>query len=423
MAQTLTSFAAFLKTRYSQENIKNVTEHDRPLYAMIPKDGDCSGEEYDEPIIIANPQGMGATRTLAQTAMNQLTPGGNLIGKKWRLTFGDYKAGITVDDKVIKAARNDLGAFLRAKGAELDALLEGLADHYAALLYSDSGHSLGTFTIASGVCTLVNADDIVNFSLGMQIQASANDGTSTAHSLLGSGSIGYVMAIDENAGTFTVASTDATSPSAATPASWAGTMYAFRSGDFGGTASPNVFFHGLGAWLLSSAASSTLWYGVDRTQSSKLQGVRLTAAEILGIGVEQRLKRLVTRMVGRVGGVGPDKILLNPEKWQTVADSMESRGVRDLNGGKATSGYDSLVLKAGGKSVEVIADRFCPVNTAWALATKYWKMRSYGPLIDTIRGDDNEMLRSATQDTYEARFCSYPVFSTNAPCYSGRVAV
>ncbi len=141
------------------------------------------------------------------------------------------------------------------------------------------------------------------------------------------------------------------------------------------------------------------------------------------MGAEQRLKRLVTRMTGRHGGPGPDKIFVNPEKWQNIADAMESRGQRPLDGKMATFGYQYLKLNAGGKSVDVLADRFCPIGTAFALATKYWKFRSYGPLIDTLRGDDNELLRRPTADTYEVRYVSFPVFSTNAPCYSGRVAM
>lgn len=423
MTQSLTSFSAFLKTRYTPDHIQNVTEHERLLYARTAKDGNVSGEEFDEPIIISNPQGIGATRPIVQTAQTQLNTGSNLVGKKWRLTFGDYKAGIVVDEKTIRASKDDMGSFLRGKGAEIDGLLEALADHYATLEYGDSGHSLGSFTISSGVCTLVNPDDIVNVSIGMQIQASANDGTSTGHALLGSGSIGYVFAIDQNAGTFTVASTDAASPAAATPASWTGTMFAFRSGDFGGGATPNLFFNGLGSWLTSAAPSATLWYGIDRTVSTYLQGVRLTATDIAGAGIEQRLKRLVTRMIGRFGGPGPSAIYLNPEKWQNLADSMESRGTRPLDGKQGTFGYQYLSLTAGGKKVDVMSDRFCPFATAWALSEKHWKFRSYGPLIDMLRGDGNEMLRRATDDTYEVRVVSFPVFSTPAPSYSGRCAM
>lgn len=423
MTQSLTSFSAFLKTRYTPEHIQNVTEHERILYAKTPKDGNCSGEEYDEPIIVSNPQGIGATRAIVQTNQAQVQPGSNLIGKKWRLTFGDYKAGVVVDEKTIRASKDDMGSFLRGKGAELDGLLEALADHYAILQYGDSGHSLGSFTISSGVCTLVNPDDIVNFQIGMQIQASANDGTSTGHSLLGSGSIGYVGAVDINAGTFTVGSADANPVVAATPASWTGTMFAFRVGDFGGGATPNVFFSGLGAWLTAAAPSATSWYGLDRTSSPYLSGVRLSATDIAGAGIEQRLKRLVTRCVGRWGGPGPNEIYINPEKWQNLADSLESRGQRPLDGKMATFGYQYLQLTAGGKKVDVLADRYAPFSTAWALAMKYWKFRSYGPIIDILRGDGNEMLRSTSTDTYEVRVVSFPVFSTPAPSYSGRVAL
>lgn len=423
MTQSTTTFAAFLKTRYTTDHVTNVTEIDRPLYALMPKDPNCSGEEFDVPLIISNPQGLGATRVLAQTGAALAATGANLVGRKWRLTFGDYKASVVVDEKTIRASRDDMGAFLRGKGAELDAILESLADHYAALLYSDSGHSLGSFTISTGVCTLVNKDDIVNFHLGMQIQASDNDGTATGHALLGSGSIGYVFAINHADGTFTVATSDANAVAgtAGTPGSWTGTMFSFRAGDFGGGATPNNIFFGLGAWLTAAAASSTSFYGIDRSVSTFLQGVRLAAADISGQGIEQRLKRLATRATGRYGGPGFSHIFVNPEKWQTLADSLESRGTRPLDGKTATFNFQFLKLPIAGKMTEIHADRFCPAATAWGLSMKNWKIRSYGPVIDILKGDGNEMLRQATTDTYEVRVVSFPNVATDAPSYSGRV--
>lgn len=421
------SFRSFLKNRYSTGKVVNVTEYKRLLYALIAKDPNCSGEIFYEPIIYSNPQGIGATRSIAQSNQALAMPGPNLVGKKWALTFGDYKGGIEIGEREIRASRDDEGAFMRAKGAELDGILEALADHYSALLYSDSGHALGsgTFNTGTAVVTLTNPDDIVNYAIGMTVQASANDGTSTGHSLLGTGSIGYIFSVDENAGTFTVASADAASPSAGAPAGWTTTaMYFFRQGDFGGGASPNTFFHGIGAWLTSSAPSAGVtWYGVDRSVSSKLQGVRLTSGDLAGAGTEQRAKRLITRMTGRVGGPGPSHVVLNNEKWQSLADSMEARGTRALNKGTAAGGYKSIELAASGADVEVIADRFCPNQLGLALALKHWKFRSYGPLIDTLKGDGNELLRKTTSDTYEVRFVSFPVFSTDAPSYSGRFAV
>lgn len=416
---TTTTFTAFMKTRYTKETVENLTQTDRELLALIPKDPNLSGEVFVEPIIISNPQGMGATRALAQTGANLTGTGANVVGKKWQLTFGDYAASVYIGEKVIRASKDDMGAFLRNQATECDALIDGVADHTASLLYGDTGHSLGTFTISTGVCTLTNADDIVNFQLGMQVTASANDGTSTGHSLLGSGSIGYIIAVDYNAGTFTVSATD--NGAAGTPSGWTGTMYAFRSGDFGGGATPNVIFFGLGAWLTASAPSSTSFYGNDRTLSSWLQGVRLTSTELSGLGNEQRIKRLCTRIKGRFGGPGATHIFVNPEKWQSLADSMESRGTRPLDGTTGTISYKKLEVAMAGKSVEIIADRFCPIGTAWALSLKNWKMRSYGPVPDVLRTDGNEVLRLSSSDVYEFRLVMFPVVSTNAPSYSGRV--
>jgi len=131
----------------------------------------------------------------------------------------------------------------------------------------------------------------------------------------------------------------------------------------------------------------------------------------------------VTRMTGRFGGPGPSDIVLNPEKWQDLANILESRGQRPLDGKVGTINFSKIQIAMGGKMVNIWADRFCPTTDAYALSLKNWKFRSYGPMLDVLKGDGLEMLRLATADTYEHRLVSFPVLSTNAPSYSGRCTV
>jgi hypothetical protein len=289
----------------------------------------------------------------------------------------------------------------------------------------DSGHSLtpGTFTISTGVCTLTNADDIVNIEVGQILNASANDGTSSGHTLLGSGSNGYVISIDRNAGTFTVSTT--AGGSAGTPSGWTSTMYAFRLGDFGGSGATRILL-GLGAWVPAAAPTGGVTFeGVDRAafDTLRLSGVRLAAADTNGLGNEQRLKKLVTRMTGRGQGPGPTDIFVNPEKWQVIADSLESRGTRPLDGQIGKFNYQKLQIAAGGKLIDIWADRFVPVGTAFAVNMDYIELKSLDGFPKVVNGDGLTMLRLSTTNDYEYRIATYPAFCVKAPGFQGRVAM
>lgn len=419
MASTLTQFDAFLKEYYTKQQIANLTQKDRPLYARIKKDPNQSGDLYVHPIIIGNPQGLGATRAYAQTGSTQTT-GGNVRSTKWTCTFGDYAGSVDIGDKVIRASRNDVGAFMRNQKMEVDQLYEGFGDVMGYYVYADDGRALGSGTDSSGVQTLVNPNDVVNFEVGMIVVASANDGTSSGHTLIGAPSLGYVIAVDRNDGNFTVSTTSG--GSAGTPTSWTGTMFYFRSGDFGGSGATRIL-RGLGAWIPSSDPSATTFEGVNRSiDVARLGGIRLPAADISGLDVEQRVKLLATRMSGRSGSKAPKEFYMHPEVWQQLSDTLENRGVRDLGVRDAQFGYMSLKLATAGGIVECFADKFCPSGTIWGLNLDWIFLGSYDSVPTVVNGDGLTMLRKSSSDDYEHRIVAYPSLCVSAPGYQGRVA-
>jgi hypothetical protein len=425
MASTVQTFDPFLKTNYDDEEVTRLVCKDRPFLAKLLSGGKKlgSGNLWTVPAVISNPQGHAATVAKAQAAASQSGGGGNLKGIKWNIAWGDYSSHVEIGDKVIKESRNNIGAFFENQKAEIDALYDGFADIMANYVIGDQGHSVtpGGFTISAGVCSLNSPDDIVNVFVGMVMVASANDGTSAAHTLLGTGSQGYVTAINPNAGQFTVSAT--AGGSAGVPTGWTGTMYGFRDGDFGGSGATRILL-GLSAWVPMSDPTSTLFETVDRTVSmTALSGVRLTSAEIQGLNIEQRTKRLVTRMTGRGMGPGPTDLFMNPEKWQVLADSLESRGTRPLNGAIGQYNYQKIQIAAGGKLVDVWADRFCPVGRGFALNMDYVELRSLDGFPAVVNGDGLTMLRKSGSNDYEYRLCAYPGFVVRAPGYNGVVPV
>ena len=421
MASTLTTFDPFLKRYYNPGQVTALVNKDRPFLAKIKKTMG-SGNLWVTPVIFANPQGLSADLVNAQLASNQAGAGGNLQGKQWQSTWGDYTGAVSIGDKVIAASRDNVGAFFENQKAEIDRLYEQFADIMGLYAIGNSCHSVtpSAFTISSGVCTLVVPDDIVNIQVGMILQASAADGSTSSDTLIDP-SLGYVIAVNENTGVFTVSATSG--GSAGTPANWTGTMYAFRNGDFGGSGATRIML-GLSAWVPAADPSATSFEGVVRTAGiTALSGVRLTAAEIAGVGIEQRIKKLVTRMVGRAKGPGPSDVFLNPEKWQALADSLESRGTRPLDGKIGTFNYQKVQLAAGGKMVDIWADRFCPLGRAFAVNFDYIEMKTLSGFPAVVNGDGLTMLRKTTSNDYEHRLVSYPAFQVKAPGYQGTTAV
>lgn len=414
----------FTKQYYSRGVPKEILE-DFPVLDMLPKDSGAQGSAYVSSVLIGNPQGIGATYALA--AANKSTTGDGVRGKQWSVGYGDLSGAVDIDDKAIQQSKGDAGAFIRWYKESLDGIYRAAYSELSTLLFADPGNSIGYGTITSGVITLASKSDIVKFEPGMALVASANDGSSSGHSLLGSGSQGYVFAVDQNAGTVTVATTK-TGTTAATPASWTGNMYFFREGNFGGGATPNYIIKGFGHWIPSSSPTAgENFFGVDRsTDVQRLAGTRLTAAEVNGQGPVARLKQLATITSNRGYSSKLSHFIVNPEKWQDIADELENKGYLDMSKSEFSSGALTLKIKAAGQVIEVIADRHCPVGTAFVgNITKDGSnvvLGSLGELVHPVGqdGDKLEVLRNTGANSYEHRVVAYPAFCLKAPGAFGR---
>jgi hypothetical protein len=417
---TVSTFDAFLKDHYGDKRrVQTLMYKDFPFLGWLTKNTGVSaanGRRLVAPVLYGTPQSVGTT--LATTQSVATATGGSTRATDWYIPFGDYVGSVQIDDKVMSLSASDIGAYLDARKTEIDGLYNTISCVFSSYLLGTAGHALGSFTISTGVCTMVTPDDIVNIQVGMQIQASANSGDSGSDTLLGSGSIGYVIAVNQNAYTFTVSTTDG--GSAGTPASWTGTMYAFRRSDFGGSGATFVCY-GFGDWVPASDPSATAFCGVDRTKSIiPLSGVRIPAAELAGLSTEQRIKRLGTRMMNRGFGA-PDVFWLNPEKWQDVADGLESRGIRDAIGKEGIFGYQTIKVATGGKIVDIMADRFVPYGAIYAMKKDAYSLNTPDEFPRVFNRDGFQMLRKGDTNAYEFRLVAYPA-TLCTPGLMGRAA-
>ena len=428
VGSTPDALAAFLKERYIDDNgkVPELLLKDNVFLDMIgtSEKGDGTGKYLVAPFIDQRPQGMGATRAAAQAGAATAN-GGNLSGDAWVVPWGDYKQSVYIGHKAMVLSKNRMGAYFQDRAKECDLLIEGCGTYFESLLLGDSGHSItpGGFTISTGVCTCAQKQDIVHIEKGMLLQASANNGTSTSHSLLGSGSIGYVFAVNRNAGTFTVATSDANAVAgtAGDPSGWTSTMYAFRNADFGGTSTPNFICNTLAEYIPLSDPSGTL-NGVNQALDPMMRGgVRLTAAEVSGLSIQDRITKLVTRMKSRAG-TKPKKVLIHDEQWQALANALEARGYRNL-GEPAKAGsfsFPALSMATTAGKLEVFSSNKVRPDTCWAIDPSAIHFRTASGFPEEMMGDGMSILRKSDEDTYEFRTLVIPAFYVYSPSAIGR---
>lgn len=424
----------YLHRRYARPGkIECMAVHDKTVLDMLKKGKHTgSGLTFHEPVRVSNPQGLAATRSATQLVSAGTHPGATSVVGEWNLPYGDYTGGVEISDKAIDAGGDvPTGSYLSPIGLETDGIIEEFGEVMDTYLFAEPGKNVGSYTgasMAAGVLTLVGdaaESQIMNFNIGAPFQsANADASNPAAATLLGAGSIGWVIAVNYD----TLQVTFSTTPggAAATPFQWdtaTPTNFLFRNGDFQGTGggnTPTFIIDSFADWIPSAAPGSTPFKGLDRSVDSRLGGARLTATQANGLSNEERIKRLVTKLNSTFGGSGEKLVVLESTQWQKLASVLESRGQRPLDGKTANLSYQYITLQTGKGLAKVISAPKCRPDTFWAFEIDKWTLRTLSGFPKVMKGDGFTMLRKATSDKYEFRIAAYAQISTPMPSRHGR---
>jgi hypothetical protein len=393
-ASTVTQLDYGFKEFYKGTRVESLTLQDNVLCDMLPKDTSFRGDNMPLPVLVDGPQGIAIPFATAQT--NSI----NSTGRKFNVNVGSTYGVVQFDDKVMALAEGE-GAFLPFMNFKLQESEEFMRvlGHVANIqLWGNGGGSIGRRASVSGsTVTLTNLNDIVNFHVGQVITASDNDGSLVAHTQrVGSHT---VTAVNTNAGTYTFTGTIT---------DFANNDYLFRQGVFAGDITQTELIKGMQAWVPSAdPAPSDSHFGLDRSVSTKLSGVRLPTAEEAGY-IKDRLDNITTRAFTRYGTRIPIQ-MLNPEKWKLLSRELQNQGLRiiDKQNYDATWGYDSIEMITAGGKVSVLSDRDCPFGAAFGFNPQYLKIWSNKDLWTVMNGDGLSMLRAASAAAYEMRWRMY----------------
>jgi hypothetical protein len=390
---------AALKELYSDQVMQNMVYADNPFLAMVPKKTDFGGKYKPIPIIIGTSQG--ASATFANALANQAAA----EFRSFLLTRTTDYSIAQISNELLLAAKTDKMAFIEGAKVLVDSAIRTNTNSVASALFRSGTGSIGQISaISTGVITLTNAADVVQFEVNMKLNANATDGGTPR------AAAGFVIAVDRSAGTVTVATS--LGGSAASPASWAANDFLLRDGD------NNAKCAGLAAWIPTSAPSATLFFGVDRSVDTvRLGGVRYN-------GTSQTIEEAIidaAALVAREGG-RPSKFICSFASFAALEKSLGSKVMYVDAKGPAEIAFRGIKVFGANSTIDVFPDRNCPPLLGYLLQMDTWCLEGLGDVPQILRyGDGMDMLRVSNADSAELRVGAYYNLRTNAPGWNAVV--
>lgn len=415
---------AVLKELYTGDDyMKDLVYKKNPFLALVPKDespGGFAGKYIPVPLVYGTPQGRSATFTNSQN--NQTAPS---VSSFFVYRVSNYQL-VTITNELLEATKEDAGAFVDEMKLNMDTGFRNISNDLANDLFGDGSGSRGTYglapgagTISTGVITLDDPNDVVQFEVGMSLVTYSVSGQNATQS--SSLAAGYVIAVNRSSGTVTVSATAA--GSAGTPTGWSTTYpYIAVQGDVNFAASGLAIASGsalkvagLGAWLpVAAPGSSDSFWGVNRSVDvTRLGGVRYNGASL---PIEEALVNAAA-LVAREGGM-PDMCFMNFASYAALENALGAKvQYVDVKHEEADIAFAGIRIHAPYGPITIIPDRNCQSQTAYLLSLDNWKLRSLGraPHILKYGVEGLEGLRVSNSDALEVRIGYYGNLICNAP--------
>jgi hypothetical protein len=396
---------AALKELYDDQKIANLVYKNNPFLAMVPKMEEFGGKYMPIPLIINTSQGRSATFSSAQSQQTAATV------ESFALTRTQNYSIAQIDNQTMLASKTDKMAFINGATVVIDGAIRALTNSLATQIFRSGTGTIGQVSAAginatTGLITLTNASDVVNFEVNMTLNGSNTDGGSVYAAPL------YVVAVNRSAGTINVNTSMGGTNPITVPSGWGALSYLLVQGDL------NLGLKGLSAWVPQSTPTSTAFFGVDRSvDPTRLGGVRYDGSQQ---SIEEALID-ASLLVAREGGL-PDVCITNYASYAALEKSLGAKAQYISFDGPAKLYYPGILINGAAGQIKVFPDRSCPAKTAFLLQMDTWKLYSLGPAPHIAKyADGLEMLRVYNSDAAELRVVSYAQLGCNAPGFNANV--
>jgi hypothetical protein len=388
---------------------------------MIPKnespDG-FAGKYIPVPLEYGNPAGRVHVFANAQ---NQQTA--SSVISYFVYAVQDYQL-VTITNLLMEQTKNNAGAFVDEASRTMDNGFRNLSNNMAFELFSGGTASRGVISSA-GVSysaptlsfVLSNSQQIVQFEVGMTLQASATDGGAALQNT--PGTIDAIQVTSVNRGTGAISGTVV---QGAPQTSWGAGDFLQVLGDVGiagaSTIAGLLGLSGLAAWVPNVDPISTdNFWGVNRSADvTRLGGLRYNAT---AFSIAEGLTNALA--LANREGAAPDLIILDFVSYSSLINELGAKvQYVQLEHDEVQVAFEAIHFHSAYGKIPVLADRSCPPQTAYCLTTDTWKLRTLGkaPHILTYGMEGLEGLRVGNADALEIRIAYYGNVICSAPGYN-----
>lgn len=421
-----TNQVAALKELYTDDKdyMKNIVYAENPWIAMIPKnespDG-FAGKYIPVPLEYGNPQGRAHQFTNAQ---NQQTA--SSVVSYFVYCIQDYQL-VTITNLLMEQTKSNAGAFVDEASRTMDNGFRNLSNNMAFESFSGGTATrgvIGSVTSLIGttlIFVLSNSQTVVQFEVGMTLQNSTTDG-GAANTVSSAIDAVQITAVNRGTGviTGTVVQGDGTTFIAA--------HFLQVLGDIGSagasTISGMLGLSGLAAWVPSTDpvdSGGGFWGVLRQADPTRLGGLRYNAsAQTIEEGITNALA------YGNREGAKFDLIVIDFLSYAALVNQLGAKvQYVMLEHDEVEVAFEAIHFHSAYGKIPVVADRSCPAQTAYALKTETWKLRTLGkaPHILTYGMEGLEGLRVGNADALEIRIAYYGNQICSAPGWNMFIAL
>jgi hypothetical protein len=380
----LTDASALFKSKYGKLS-DNVYNSANVLLGKMKKNYKFTGKEIKEPVptTFAGGVGSGSLPTANPADYGDMT-----------ITSKKVYAVCEIDRETIKASMSDEGAFVQGTKHVVQRTVETWTRNASRILFGNADGVLGVSTAANAGGTAAAPTIVISTTTWKESNFEENDyvNIGSSNNAYSTSNVWEITAVAPATRTVTLArisgSVDLTMDAAAK------TVYMQNSKD----ADP----HGLK--YVCDATSGSL-YGI--TVGRRWQATQQDAASA-GISVD-KINQLMLEIQRKSGKV-PDMILTSFTQYRKIMNLLEDQKQyvveprsSDLKGKISFKGLE--FMSAAG-AIGIFPERFCEDDRLYALNSNYIEAH-HRPDFGWFDDDGTVFLRSASSDTYGARYGGY----------------
>lgn len=406
-ASTIAALQKMYKTIYHGRDLSNQAKRKTTAFDLVTKYDDFDGAQLVFPFNYNMPVGVSPVFATAQA--NPTASGFDNWVMSTRKTLYGF---LTIDAQAMKAARKDIGAFLRLRQKETDEILAYmkmvLGGH---AFWGDGAGNIGQILSVTGAnpitdLTLANPADAVKFHLNQRLQFNP---TRTGSSGTTKAAIYKVTGVNRVSGKITVTRVSGTTPDPAV------SDYIYTEGSY------DAFPLGVKAFIpatdpgVSGVPASLL--GMTRTDDPVMK----SGWRVSWQGSIEETAKYLTSIMGQYFDRENVVMWVSRANWFRLEMELTAQG-RKVIDARATQvfGSPALLLITPEGEIPVVADTYMDQDCFYLLDMSSIEVHHLDNLIHVVDDDGLSLIRQTADDGVEIRFRSWSENIIQRPFKCGR---